>query len=64
MNNNEYVIYNFINELLEGYYENGMPKLTCFEEDALIFDFADAKAQLSKLHCMGFMGLDIKPLKK
>jgi len=60
----KYVIYNFLNEYFEGTYDNGMPSLTPFHEDAVIFDIHSAELQLSKLHEMGFTGLKIKELKE
>lgn len=56
----EYVIYNFINDYLEGYSDIGTPCLTCFKEDAIKFNLEDAKSELDILHKMGFIGLKIK----
>jgi len=56
----QYVIYNFINFFYEGDYVNGMPSLTPFHEDAIIFDLHDAESMLDKLHKLGFTGLQIK----
>jgi len=54
----KYVIYNFINEYYERNYDNGMPKLTSFIEDAILFDLHEVKIKLTELHKMGFTGLD------
>lgn len=59
----KYVIYNFINEYLEGYFDSGNPSLTCFKDSAMLFTFEDAKEHLEKLHKMGYTGLDIKVYK-
>jgi hypothetical protein len=59
----EYVIYNFINEFLEGYSDIGTPCLTCFKEDAIKFNLKDAHNELNELHKMGFTGLQIKECK-
>ena len=56
----QYVIYNFIDEYLEGYFDSGLPSLTCFHEDSLKLSYAEAQEHLSKLHEMGFTGLKIK----
>jgi hypothetical protein len=56
----KYIIYNFINEYLEGYFDSGMPSLTCLKDSALKLKLKDAERHLSKLHKMGFTGLKIK----
>lgn len=56
----KYIIYNFINHYYEGDYDNGMPELTPFLEDAILFNLSQVKIQLAKLHEMGFTGLDYK----
>jgi len=56
----QYAIYNFLNFFYEGDYDNGMPSLTPFHEDAIIFDLHDAEVMLDKLHKLGFTGLQMK----
>lgn len=56
----QYVIYNFLDEYLEGYFDSGMPSLTCFHEDGLKLSYYKAQEHLSKLYEMGFTGLKIK----
>lgn len=56
----QYVIYNFINEYLEGYFDSGMPSLTCFNDCAMKMNYSEANANLVKLHAVGFTGLQIK----
>ena len=56
----QYVIYNFIDEYLEGYFDSGIPSLTCFHEDGLKLSYDEAKEHLNSLHAMGFTGLKIK----
>jgi|WetSurMetagenome_2_1015567.scaffolds.fasta_scaffold210992_2 hypothetical protein len=56
---NHIIISSMIGEYLKGYYLNGMPKLTCFSDEAIIFNYEDAKKELNKLHSMGFTGLEI-----
>lgn len=57
--NKKYVIYNFLNEYLEGYFDNGNPSLTYLKDAAMKFNKYDAEIHLDKLHKMGFTGLKI-----
>jgi len=56
----QYVIYDFLDNFYEGAYDSGIPSLTSFHEDAIIFDLHDAEIMLDKLHKLGFTGLEIK----
>lgn len=56
----KYIIYNFLNEYLDGYFDSGNPSLTCFGDSALKFKLDEAESHLTKLHSMGYTGLKIK----
>jgi hypothetical protein len=60
----QYIIYNFINEYLEDFYDNGMPYLSLLHENCMVFNLKDAEEHLIKLHQLGFTGLQIKEYTK
>lgn len=60
----EYVICNFLNEYLTGYFDSGYPDLSCLHDDCMTLTYKEAQEHLAKLHKMGFTGLQIKEYQK
>lgn len=55
-----FMITNFLNQFLAGYFANGQPILSFEEDEMLLLNEEQADNELEKLHAMGYTGLRIE----